>query len=343
MVLRSRQAVPVLALLMLVGLPAWSDVTYVENLTTLGGTEGGKGGVTEMTVSIAGAKRRTEAVLKQGTAPEGITEIVLLDEGLIYEIDPASRSYTEETFAERRDRLERSSRAGGEGSRFKNVTVQVEPTGAEKTFIVRHPDAGELDCEQVVITVGGTLENLDSREWEALELRGEVWVARSFPGKSELRSFRERYEKGLGSTPLPMGPGRYAKTKYDPAMREFWKELTKLGGLPVSLEVGVTVQREEERDQLVPEVGRAGSDEEGEAGTTLLQTSAGRKYRLRSEVTGQLPASTGGAGPEWMMIRKLVGVREEVVLPGLFEPPEGYTKRVPRSRKRQQKAPASGP
>ena len=124
----------------------------------------------------------------------GAGEIVRLDGGRVYSLQPDSQSLTEETLSERRERLDRLAQSRGEPLPFKDVSSDIRPTGAQDTV-------NGFPCDEVVITVRGSFEDPATRQRTPVALEGDVWMASSFAGKSEIERFGRKYAEGLGFDP----------------------------------------------------------------------------------------------------------------------------------------------
>ena len=318
-----------------------ADVTYKE-VISIGGAPTKGGGLAVYVVRVSGDKQRTdpdEAVARElpdnmVPASSAAPEIVRADRKLVYELRAGARTYTEETFEERRARLDRGTRSKADDGVLRVIDAKIEPSTAQDTI-------NGFPCEQVVVIVNGIIESEKTDLQQPVTLTGDVWTTRSFPGRSEVEGFRRKYAEGLGIDPALVQPGGIVDQRTRPLLEEFYKTLSQAGGFPVSLTISMT--------SMVPKLGAGASAQAGpeavegqpaaESGqATVISPDAGMTrvktgLMTRSDLARSDRVTPSARRGEVIFSMHITEAREETLASSVFEPPGDFRKLVPKSRK----------
>ena len=329
-------------------LPAGSvlaDVAYTRTIKAGGPVAAGGGGSAVVSILVSGDKQRSdtrsltgglnESIQKLGVLGAG--EIVRLDGGRVYSLQPDSQSLTEETLSERRERLDRLAQSRGEPLPFKDVSSDIRPTGAQDTV-------NGFPCDEVVITVRGSFEDPATRQRTPVALEGDVWMASSFAGKSEIERFGRKYAEGLGFDPSSAVQSAMIDPRYVAALKEFSRAISQVSGLPIRATLVLSgVYRSLPAGKLLsgdggaqPDQGNAdqtGSSSGGPAprfispdgGVARLKTGLVTRSDVHPASALRKPPPNG----DWTLVSEITEVKEGPVDPASFEPPKDYKRLVP--------------
>ncbi|MCX6635655.1 MAG: hypothetical protein NT090_11325, partial [Acidobacteria bacterium] len=208
----SREWLPALILALLLSSSASADVVIREKSVSEG--LGGFGnGTTSRTLIVAGDKSRSEdeatytgrfKTLAGGGKPHTTVSITRIDKEVIWSLEPEKKQYTELTFAQMREMMQKGLAEGekaAQEARAKDAemtfTVDVKRTGAKETV-------NGFPAEQVIITCVGKPKNPEKGALEkgakSAELRMvmDQWLTKSAPGAQEQAEFYKRFAGKLG-------------------------------------------------------------------------------------------------------------------------------------------------
>lgn len=215
----------------------------VKQKTVSEGLAGFGDGTTISTFSIAGDKSRSEDEYTYtgrfktlvGKKPHHSLSIVRLDKELVWAIDLDKKQYTELTFAEMREAMERGAaeldQASKENAKPKDAgmtfTVDVKKTGA-------HQEISGFRCDQVVITCTGKPEKPKQGEENAdIRMVFDLWLTSQAAGHDELEGFGRKYAEKLGLDRSLSGVPAMARAMYGNGMKEMATKLRDVKGWPV--------------------------------------------------------------------------------------------------------------
>jgi hypothetical protein len=234
------------------GVPLLSkaDITYQETLTITGGAatslmklagafskdakKFGEPMVT--TVSVKGNRMARDSADR--------LEIIDLDKETITNIDKTHQQYSEMTFAEMRDAMNRAVEKAKENaakhpqqpapsasSSDPKVETQFEAhvrkTGATKQI-------SGLDTNEIILTLTMNMKDKASSQEGNLNVTNDMWMASEIPGYAEVKDFQKRYAEKLGQT--------FSQSSLAPmlqqiggsqAMKSLAQESAELKGVPV--------------------------------------------------------------------------------------------------------------
>jgi hypothetical protein len=198
------------------GVPLLSkaDITYQETLTITGGA------ATSM-MKLAGAFSKdakkfgepmvtTVSVKGNRMARDSADrlEIIDLDKETITNIDKTHQQYSEMTFAEMRDAMNRAaekakenaakhpqqpapSASASEPKVETQFEAHVRKTGATKQI-------SGLDTNEIILTLTMNMKDKASSQEGNLGVTNDMWMASEIPGYAEVKDFQKRYAEKLG-------------------------------------------------------------------------------------------------------------------------------------------------
>jgi len=304
---------------------ARADVSWQQVLRVSGPLAVAGGGILQSSCRVSGDRQRCDLTappalwntLRQHAA-ESESRIVRIDQGRIWSLQAAEGTVIEETFNERKARLDRLGRELGEGWPFDEVAVEIIPTKANEQI-------EGLDCEDVRVVIKGSLHP-DAASKIPVSFEADVWVASAFPGRSQIDGFARREASALGVDPLQPLLAALIDPRYGAVVREFVRALGQVGGTPIRIgatlsggRMGLVQSRIEEKRESTGSAGLVEMKPTGVGLVTRRDRSAPVTSRTRRE-------------GDWTIGMAVAALEEGAVDPAQFELPPGARKLVPKSR-----------
>lgn len=317
----------------------FADVAYRRTVIVSGRAARGAGGTAEIDVGISGSRLRADVECPTGLLCDSLekmgalrpAEIVRLDEGRIYGIEPAARAVYVETLPERRARLSRIEGKREPAWPFDEVSVDIAATGG-------HEDIGGFPCEQTMMMIIGTLHEPGKDEAARMLLRADLWVTTSFEGKSEIEQYGEAFAAGLGADPEAALRSLFVEDRYANILGEFSRAFRRVGGFPIRYTL--TLSR---LASQVPSLPGGAPGSPGDTGSFAAPTASGgpglvpprrsTRFRQRDETSGGRGGQPLGMSPEWVLTSQIATVSTEKLPRSRFDPPEDFRRLVPKSEK----------
>jgi hypothetical protein len=237
-----REWFPALILALLLASSAGADVVIKEKSVSEG--LGGFGnGTTSRTVIVAGDKSRSEdeatytgrfKTLAGGGKPRTTVSITRIDKEVIWNLDPDKKEYTELTFAQMREMMqkgvaegEKAAKEGPAKDAEMTFTVDVKRTGVKETV-------NGFPAEQVIITCVGKAKSAEKgAENAGFRMVMDEWLTKSAPGAEERTEFYKRFAEKLGLDMEMAGINAMARQMYGNGMKELAAKMKGLGGVAV--------------------------------------------------------------------------------------------------------------
>lgn len=243
--LSSRNVLLAVAVSLALAAPAFADVTLKEK-TVSTGLAGFGNGTSERTIVIAGDKSRSDEqftytgrfkTLAGGGKPKSSADIVRLDRDLAWQLDVQKREYTELSFAELREMMEKgmangqAGMDGPEGRRGRDVEmtykVDVQRPG-------KKDKVNGFDAENVIVTITATPKDAGTGESAgSYTLKMDQWLSAQVPGQSEVAAFYRRYAEKMGFDPQVQNQFAGLARQYGDAVKQAAAKLKDLKGYPV--------------------------------------------------------------------------------------------------------------
>lgn len=243
--LSSRNVLLAVAVSLALAAPALADVTLKEK-TVSTGVAGFGNGTSERTFVIAGDKSRSDdqftytgrfKTLAGGGKPKSSTNIVRLDRDLVWMLDPEKKQYSELTFAEMREALEKGAAEAREemdkpeNRRAKDVEmtykVDVERTG-------KKDKVNGFDAENVIVRITATPKDTKTGETAgSYTLKMDQWLSPQVPGQAEVTAFYRRYAEKMGFDPQMQHQFAGLMHQYGEAVKQAAGKMKDLKGYPV--------------------------------------------------------------------------------------------------------------
>lgn len=250
--LSSRNVLLAVAVSLALAAPAFADVTLKEK-TVSTGLAGFGNGTSERTFVIAGDKSRSDEqftytgrfkTLAGGGKPRSSADIVRLDRDLMWSLDLQKKQYTEMSFAELREAMEKGmadARAemespGSERARDVEMTYKVD---------VQRPGKKEkvngFDAENVIVTITATPKDRKTGESAgSYTLKMDQWLSAQVPGQAEVTAFYRRYAEKMGFDPQMQHQFAGLMAQYGDALKQAAEKTKDLKGYPVRSTVTVS-------------------------------------------------------------------------------------------------------
>lgn len=190
------------------------------------------------------------------------TQIVRLDRGVIWSVDADKQQYSEMTFEQMREVMNRATaemkKASAQMEQAKlDAAREAKDADVTMTFDtdVKHTGARQaiagLPCEQVVITsISKAKDAKTGAEGGSLKFTVDGWYSKEMPGGSDVLAFDRAYAEKLGLDQFARQFSPAASAMYGDAMKEMAKKLEGLGYPLKSTFTVENVQSEETRKQM---------------------------------------------------------------------------------------------
>ena len=361
-----REWLPALILALLLASSASADVVIKEKSVSEG--LGGFGnGTTSRTLIVAGDKSRSEdeatytgrfKTLAGGGKPHTTISITRIDKEVIWNLEPEKKQYTELTFAQMREMMQKGMAGGDKAAQEAQAkdagmtfAVDVKRTGAKETV-------NGFATEQVIITCVGKPKNPEKgAENTELRLVMDEWLTKSAPGAQEQAEFYKRFAEKLGLDPQLSGVSAMAQRMYGNGMKELAEKMKGLGGVAIrstftiegspqmtaaqkqgaqqgqSSQVEAKTEREKagrqaEADEKKQEDAKdlaSGGGIKGKLGGFLGRKLAGTAQKQAGEKTEEMsgPGPAAG-GPLMKVVTEVISISTSSAPAGSFDVPAGY-------------------
>ncbi len=347
--------------LLTLGLPALqaaapsprADVVWQERTVVTGPAAVRGGGTTESHVELSGSRMRTDVKNRVGPVWDDVenmgliapSTIASLEAGHLYRLHPQTRSFIDETLEEASQRLKRVRGRRGPAWAFEEPGVEIEGTGGLQTI------AG-VDCKRVLVTVIGKFTGAGLTAPRAVVLKGDLWVAGSVSGRSEVDSFVRQAREKIGIDALSLQAEALADPRYRAGIEELFKALAKVDGLPLRVTLTLANAPPQSPIKVTPVPGPDPRSAGGSGGApTTAGTEGGTgvpvpidlktKLKTRSDAGDRFAPKPVEMPPEWTFSRSVTEFSTKAADAARFEPPAEFKRLVPKSRRDQQAAPGA--
>ena len=300
------------------------------------------------TTSISGQRGRTDSnlqfesgmmrVLARG-AGQAI-EIVRLDQDKLYSVDAKKKTYSETTFAERREQMQQAMEKMREGQASQQqATSGVDESQCQwsdpKAEVVRSGEKATLAGFQAErVTVTATQSCTDKKTGQVCDfgLVLDQWVAPGFEASAETQAYHRAYAEkmGLGAMTSRDFAERAESMfgRYQGLWSEVAKKMADVKGHPVKLSFGLGVggPQCQSAQQTQDAGGPSGPPSIGGALGGAIGGMFGKKKEAAPPATTPPTALPGGLMPLMTMTSELIAVKRDAIDPQSFEVPAGYKK-----------------
>jgi len=174
----------------------------------------------------------------------GEIEVIDLDSKRFIRIDPATKTYTSQTFEEFKAALRQAqekakaeqAKAMKEHPDAQNIKIvpkfDAQATGQSKTILGL--TANEMKMNMQMLMQSDDPKYKDQMQNASMTMTADSWIAPDVPGQEELQQFYMKLAKELDWLPGMMaGSFNMASPQFGPAMDEFRKNAVKMKGLPL--------------------------------------------------------------------------------------------------------------
>ncbi|MBK6911304.1 MAG: hypothetical protein IPH10_10315 [bacterium] len=305
-------------LILVCALSSYADVTRQTKTTTkgFGGMESSQAVsyTTDKSADVSKSKW-TSGIMKtmSGGKEQQTTTITRLDKELIWTLDDRKKTYTEMTFAEFREMLQKSRAQMEEGGEeVPDTTAEDMYTWTVETLSDPAPKTiNGWECHNARMVATGT-NKMDSLDWVKIDFN--LWNSVQVPGTQEIRDFHMKYLTALGLDEWAQNVGlQMAVALYQEQFKGLVEELKKAPGESVQSILEIR------RHQLVgPSLGQA------------------MKEGVQNELMGKLPfgkKKETPKEPKWeervkfFMQTDLLSSESTAVEPTKFDVPANYKKK----------------
>lgn len=242
---------------------ARADVTIQEK-TVSSGLAGFGSGTSERTLVIAGDKCRTDdsytytgrfKTFAGGGKPRVSAQIVRLDRDLIWSLEMDKKQYTELTFAEMREMMDKGlAQAQAEMDKPENrdaknkVDVDFK-VDAKRTG--KHEKVNGFEADEYVVTLTAIPKDKSTGESAGLySMTMDQWMSTQVPGQSEIQAYYKRFAEKMGMDPQFQAMARGMMSQYRGGLKELAEKLKDMKGYPVrstlTMQMGATLTPEQQ-------------------------------------------------------------------------------------------------
>ncbi len=251
----SSKFLPIIGIIILAQF-AFGQVSY-ETVVTSDGFMGMGAFESNTKTFVAGDAQRTEADLKftgkvlKYMSPKGTqVSIVRLDKKLVWNIDDAKKSYTEQTFAELKEMMEKGME---DYDKSQTMPEQEDDYESEYTWskpVVKVENLKEnktingFNCEHYLASVTTVGVHKETGTKDTMLFVSDLWNARDAEDKMAIANdFNVRYMKALGID-IPENQGLVMITgMYKEQMDKLEDEISKLKGYPIVNDIKLTMTK----------------------------------------------------------------------------------------------------
>ena len=326
-----RLFVPVSLILVCSVFPVRADLSWQSAMKVAGPLAPGGGGVIQAKCAVSGERQRCDTAASDEIlqtlskdAGEEATRIVRIDEGKVYSIR-GDGAVLEETFAERKARIERLAGASAEEWRLEEASAKIEPT---KTF----EELDGMECEDVKVVVTGVLIPGEGQK-VPVALEADVWVTSSFAGRSEMDGFSRKEAAAFGLPALQPRLLALIDPHHRAIVREFARALGTVGGTPIR--IGATLYGSQAGAlQSQAEARRTAAASAGGGGGLVEMSPEQRGGLVTRRDRGGPVSVRGPRAGDWSLSLQVTGIDAAAVEASRFEPPAGARKLIPKSRRK---------
>ncbi len=241
-----KQAIPV-ALAAAFSCASSADISYVQRIEVEGaGAMSLFSSTGTVLTQISGDRSRSDSEFEMNSKLTGLLDrsassIVRLDKGVSWTLDPGSRSYTEQSFAEVRKQLEQLEPGSGGRRGGGNLPVSEENCRwSEPEFDVESDRSREkiagIRARRHVVRLNQSCSDPESGQTCDMTWILETWLASRIPARKEVEAFQQAYAEALGLDALlqhAQGPGQALLTMFEGNWEEVSEELAELDGYPL--------------------------------------------------------------------------------------------------------------
>jgi hypothetical protein len=357
---------PALILALLLTSSASADVVIKEKSVSEG--LGGFGnGTSSRTLIVAGDRSRSEdeatytgrfKTLAGGGKPRTTVSITRIDREVIWSLEPEKKKYTELTFAQLRELMQKGAAASDPAAQDAaardaemTFTVDVKRTGAKETL-------NGFPAEQVIITcVGRPKHPAKDSENTGIRMVMDQWLTKNAPGAEERAQFDKRFAEKLGLDSELSGIDASARQMYGNGMKELAAKMKGLGGVAVRSTFTIEgssplaaapkpaqdkAEREQARQQAEAQEKRQDQEDAKSLGSAATSgglkgglggflgrklTSAAQKKaeeKAEKKIEGMSSSGTAAGGPLLKVVTELISISTSSAPAGSFDVPAGY-------------------
>ncbi|MBI4395903.1 MAG: hypothetical protein HY548_02325 [Elusimicrobia bacterium] len=333
--------------------PLAADVT-VSRLIKSGGFRGMGASETQTTEHYQGTNRRQDSTIKFTGALMGrmaggdSVEITKVAEDKAYTLNPPKKSYRERTLSEAAQMMKkeggpaRQEKESKPTHRITKTDFKVDPTGEKKTI-------NGFPCERYVVTMLVEAENIENKQKTQTRLVTNNWTTPETPAlktlQQEERTFNEAYLKKLGWDMSPRDAQQFGETgmammmgvdekEMNPKMAELKKEMSKMKGVPVAMEIkwfiesdeAAKAMREAQKEaaaQRPPEAEDEGVDVSG-GPSGILGGMAAKFAKNKMKASAEKKAEAKDDESSFSSYMEIREIKTGAVPADLFQVPAGY-------------------
>jgi hypothetical protein len=331
---------------------AHADVTLEERVSVSGAglmKMANMSGTTKTTIAKDRARAESTLQFESGlmrTLARGAgqsTQIVRLDQDKVYTLEPDKKTYTETTFAEQRERLQKameqqrqaqasqqqaSSGVDESNCEWSEPRSDVQRTGEKAAF-------GGYEAERVTVTATQSCTDKKTGQVCDFGLALDQWLTPSFEAADETLAYQRAYAEKLGfgaSASRDFAERSEALFgRYQPLLKEIAAKTRDIKGYPVkaSFGLGVGGPQCQSTKEAQAAGGQASPPSLGGALGGALGGMFGRKKEPAQPAAAAAPppAMPGGLMPLMTVGSELVSVNRAAADPAGFEIPADYKKK----------------
>lgn len=297
---------------------------------------------------ISGKRARTESdlqmqsrLVKMFDRSGPTAEIVRLDDDKVYQLQLKKKTYTETTFAEQREKLQKALEQQRQAQAQQQQTssgvdeskcewlppkVDVNRTGEKNTI------AG-FDAERVVVSAVQSCKVKDTNQVCDFGLSLDQWVAPKFEGDSEAIAYQRAYAEKMGITAAASRDfSERAEAmfgRYKDLWRELGAKLKDVKGYPVKSAFGFGMGGPQCQDTKQAQTSQpsGGGGIAGQLGGAIGGLFGKKKDKTADTQTAAAPSTLpNGLIPVLTLTSELVSVSHDAVSPQSFEVPSDFKK-----------------
>jgi hypothetical protein len=245
--------------------------------------------------------------------PKETVSITRLDKGVVWDVDPEKKSYTEKTLESMKAKLEDAK----EESKDEKSESDYIWTVDVKTVDQRQNING-FDCKEVIGTATGVKKDTKA---DTIFITFDQWMANNVPGTTEMETYHKNYAKAIGADEMMADKNMGEMLKnYGGQFEALAVKMSEAGGYPIKMTMrvenagkpGLEGEKAEE------------SQEKNKSMTEMMGKMFGKKKEANTEKKEE---SKNGRMTSFSFTNEVLSIEVKPVGDSQFEVPTGYKKK----------------
>jgi hypothetical protein len=249
-----------------------------------------------------------------GGKPKETINIIRLDKGIYYEIDPGKKVYAETPLSSLKEQFAKSNQESSDDSAKSEYiwTSDVKATDKKQKI-------NGFDCKNVIGKAMGIKKD-DPKD--SVFITFDEWMATDVPGLSEVEQFQKNYAKALGMDEMwgQKNLGQMMKD-YGPQMQALALKMKEAGGYPIKTVIAIEGSEKSSKESA------GGSENEPNSKSDMMAKMGNILGKKKSDEPKSADMSESGHQKTLLMTTEILSIEQKPADDTQFEVPAGYKKK----------------